>query len=258
MSCFLTFYLVGYQNKTIASADDGGFTYLINPLQQVGVNLENQTLSAFNIPTNAGFMGSTSLTLEMYTKDGQYAGRYYFLDAGNAEFEGVQPGWYNADVYDEEFTWESANNAIIPFGAGVMIMSTDAEANVTFTGEVVNEAKTFTITSADDGGFTYCGNCSPVDLTLKDFAIPTDTGFMGSTSLTLEMYTKEGQYAGRYYFLDAGNAEFEGVQPGWYNADVYDNDFIWESAGDVTVESGRMFMIMSTDVESSITIPTAL
>ena len=255
MSCFLIFYLVGYQNKTIADSTAGGYTWCLSTLPSVGVAEDALTLSSWVVtPPEGGLWASASVCVFTFNSEGQIEGSYYYLDDTQCSMFGCEPGWYTADSVD---AWapESADDVIIPFGMGVQIAS-DCGATVTFAGQVANE-KSFVVNGSDAGGFTWTGNASPVKLTLKDFAItPPEGGLWASASVCVFTFNTSGQIEGSYYYLDEAQCSMFGCEPGWYTADSVD---AWapESAGDVEIDAGEMFQIAS-DCGATITVPSAL
>ena len=167
---------------------------------------------------------------------------------------GADPGWYTKESVDN-WTPVSAAGVIIAFGEGVQILS-DCGAEVCFAGEVMG-AKDFTVNDTTVGGCTTTGNASPVDLTLKDFAItPPEGGLAGPGSIWLTTFNTLGQVSGDYCYLDEMNAGMMGADPGWYTKESVDN---WtpESAGNVEIKAGEMFQILS-DCGATITVPSAL
>lgn len=254
--------VVGYQNLDVAAQTDGGVTYLVNTIPAVGVDLEEVTLGDFKVvPPDGGLTADVSVYLTTFTSDGQLEGEYLYIDQAlvDAGVGGVEtPGWYTKESVDN-WTPEAADDVIIAFGRGVIILS-DCGAKVTCAGEVLSNGVTFEITSSVDGGVTYTGNTSPVDLTLKDFAItPPEGGLTADVSVYLTTFTSDGQLEGEYLYIDQAlvDAGVGGVEtPGWYTKESVDN---WtpESAGDVEIAAGRMFIILS-DCGAKITIPSAL
>ena len=190
-----------------------------------------------------------------FNSEGQNEGIYYYLDEITCVDFGCDPGWYTADSIDN---WDpvSADNTIVPFGSGVQIGS-DCGATITFAGEVVAEKTDLEVVDSNAGGYTWTGNVSPIDLTLKDFAItPPEGGLWSYGSIVLTTFNAEGQNEGIYYYLDDITCVDFGCDPGWYTAESIDN---WDpvSAGDVVIKAGEMFQIGS-DCGATITIPSAL
>ena len=255
MSCFLIFHLVGYQNKTIADSTAGGYTWCLSTLPTVGVAEDQLTLSSWVVtPPEGGLWSEGSIVLVTFNAEGQIEGTYVFLDEVQCAMFGVEPGWY---TFDSVASWapESANNVVIPYGAGVQIGS-DCGATVTFAGQVAEE-KSFVVNSADDGGYTWTGNTTPVNLKLRDFAItPPEGGLWSEGSIVLVTFNADGQIEGTYVYLDDVQCAMFGVEAGWY---TFDSVASWapESAGDVDIEAGEMFQIGS-DCGATITVPSAL
>ena len=213
------------------------------------------TLNDFKItPPEGGLTGATSIWLMTFDTVGQVDGDFCYLDEMNAGMMGAEPGWYTKESVDN-WTPESAGGVVIPFGHGVQILS-DCGAIVTFAGEVVG-SKDFAINDSAAGGCTTTGNASPLDLTMKDFAItPPEGGLTGATSVWLMTFDSVGQVNGDYCYLDEMNAGMMGAEPGWYTKESVDN---WtpESAGNVEIKAGEMFQILS-DCGATITVPSAI
>ena len=247
---------VGYQNLTINDTTAGGATSVICTIPRVGAGLGETTLSDFGItPPEGGLAGSGSVWLMTFDSFGQILGDYCYLDELNGSMMGADPGWYTKESV-EMWSPVSAGGVVIPFGAGVQILS-DCGATVTFAGEVVNESKDFAINDTTAGGCTTTGNASPVDLTLKDFAItPPEGGLAGSGSVWLMTFDTSGQVLADYCYLDELNGGMMGADPGWYTKESVE---MWSpiSAGDVGIKAGEMFQILS-DCGATITVPSAL
>ena len=100
-------------------------------------------------------------------------------------------------------------------------------------------------------------DCSPVDLTLQDFAVTAPAGGLWSdTSVNVITFNDEGQISGDYIYLDEGTSATYGVEPGWYTNESVVNRAP-ESAGDIDIDAGEMFQIVS-DCGATITVPSAL
>lgn len=239
----------------------GGFTWSVATLKQIGNEFANQTLSSFVIPTDKSFGGGDTITLEIYNESGSLDGAYSFVDEANTANYGLaNTGWYplekmqNWEATDEDLS----NDVVVPFGKGVIIYSGEADATLTFAGEVVNEAKSYAIVS---GGFTWTGNATPVDLTLGDLAIPTDQSFGGGDTITLEMYNETGSLDGAYSFVDEANTANYGLtNTGWYPLEKMQN---WEAtdedlSNDVAISAGRMVIIYSGEADTTLTLPNPM
>ena len=256
MASIVSSSVVGYQTKTVNGEAAGGYTWALTTMPSVGVGLEELTLSSWQVtPPAGGLWSEVSVYVNTFDTAGQIAGAYVYLDEVQSVTFGVEPGWY---TYESVSAWapESAGDVVIPFGTGVQIGS-DCGATVTFAGEVLGEDKSFDINDEDAGGYTWTGNCSPVDLTLADFAItPPSGGLWSEVSVYVNTFDTAGQIAGAYVYLDEVQCATFGVEPGWY---TYESVSAWapESAGAVTIEAGEMFQIGS-DCGAVITVPSAL
>ena len=248
--------VVGYQNITVNDTNAGGCSSVLCTIPSVGATLSATTLSDFKItPPEGGLTGAGSVWLMTFDAAGQVDGDYCYLDEMNASMMGVEAGWYTKESVDN-WAPESAANVVIPFGAGVQILS-DCGATVTFAGAVVAEDKSFDINDSTAGGCTTTGNCSPVNLTLADLAItPPAGGLTGAGSVWLMTFDAAGQVNGDYCYLDDMNASMMGVDAGWYTKESVDN---WapETAGTTPVAAGEMVQILS-DCGATITVPSAL
>ena len=248
--------VVGYQNKTINDESAGGYTWVMSTLPSVGEEFDELTLASWKVTApDGGLWSEASVFVNTFDTAGQISGAYVYLDDVQGSMFGVEPGWY---TYDSVAIWapESADDVVIPFGTGVQIGS-DCGATITYAGEVLAEAKSFDVNDESVGGYTWTGNCSPVDLTLADFAITAPAGGLWSeSSVFVNTFDTAGQISGAYVYLDDVQCGMFGVEPGWY---TYDSVAIWapESAGAVEIASGEMFQIGS-DCGAVITVPSAL
>ena len=228
----------------------------MSTMPAVGANLDTLTLSSWKVtPPEGGLWSEFSVNVVTFDTEGQISGSYVYLDDAQGGMFGVEPGWYSNDSV-ANWAPESANEVVIPFGTGVQIGS-DCGATVTFSGEVLSDAKSFTVNDESVGGFTWTGNCTPVDLILSDFAItPPEGGLWSEFSVNVVTFDTEGQILGSYVYLDDAQGGMFGVEPGWYSNDSVAN---WapESAGEVAISAGEMFQIGS-DCGAIITIPSAL
>lgn len=215
-----------------------------------------QTLSDWTVKVpEGGLWSETSVRVNTFDTAGQIAGDFCYLDDVQGGMFGVEPGWYTTDSV---FEWSpvAADDQIIPFGMGVQIGS-DCGAVVTFAGQVLAEDASFAVNDAEAGGYTWTGNCTPVNRTLNDITVtPPDGGLWSETSVRVNTFDAEGQIAGDYCYLDDVQSGMFGVEPGWYTTDSV---FEWSpvAAGTTEILSGEMFQIGS-DCGATITIPSAL
>ena len=247
---------MGYQNKAINDATAGGYTWVMSTLPSVGEDLEELTLSSWKVtPPSGGLWSESSVRVITFDTAGQIEGDYVYLDDVQGSMFGAEPGWY---TFESVVNWapEAADDVVIPFGVGVQIGS-DCGATVTFAGEVLSSAKSFDVNDATVGGYTWTGNCSPVDLTLADFAItPPSGGLWSESSVRVITFDTAGQIEGDYVYLDDVQGSMFGAEPGWYTFESVVN---WapEGAGSVIIDAGEMFQIGS-DCGAVITVPSAL
>ena len=184
------------------------------------------------------------------------------MDEENAATYGLsKTGWYPLSLMQE---WtatdeDNADSVVVPFGKGVIITSGEADTTVTFAGQVLDEAKTFDVVG---GGITWTGNATPVQLTLGDFAIPTDQVFGSGDSIVLEIYNASGSLDGEYSFVDAENATTYGLtKTGWYPLSLMqewtatDEDCVNDK---VTIPSGKMVIITSGEADTTLTLPNPM
>ena len=239
-----------------------GITWAMSTFQQIGKDLEAQTLDSFAVPTDQSFGSGDSVVLEIYNESGSLEGEYSFVDTENASLYGLtKTGWYPLEKMQN---WEAtdddlSNDVVIPFGKGVIITSGEADSTITFAGAVVNEAKTYDIVGS---GITWTGNATPVDLKLADFAIPVDQSFGSGDSIVLEIYNSSGSLDGEYSFVDDENASLYGLTTtGWYPLEKMQN---WEATDDdcvnatVTIPAGKMVIITSGEADTTLTLPNPI
>ncbi|MBQ8124370.1 MAG: hypothetical protein IJ173_00640 [Kiritimatiellae bacterium] len=243
-------------------AGGNSFTWAVSTMKQIQNTLAGQTLGGFVIPTDESFMSGDSIVLSIYGTDGALEGEYSFVDTDNAaNFSLTSPGWYPlAKVSEWEVTDEDlADDVIVPFGKGVIITSGEADTTLTVAGEVLNQPTTVDV--AGYNSFTWTGNSTPVNLTLGDFSIPTDQGFMSGDSIVLSIYGTDGSLQGEYSFVDTDNAaNFSLTSPGWYPLtkvsewEVADSDL----ANAVVIPAGKMVIITSGEADTTLTLPNPL
>lgn len=252
--------VVGYQQQTLTG--NNGITWAISTFQQIGKALTNQTLDTFAIPTDEGFGSGDSIVLEIYNESGSLDGAYSFVDEANTANYGLTyTGWYPLEKMQN---WEAtdddlSNDVVVPFGKGVIITSGEANTTITFSGQVIDEAKSFDI--AGNNGITWTGNATPVDLTLADFAIPVDEAFGSGDSIVLEIYNESGSLDGAYSFVDEANTANYGLtNTGWYPLEKMQN---WEATDEdlsnsVSIPSGKMVIITSGEADTTLTLPNPM
>ena len=251
---------MGYQNQTVSG--NNGITWLVSTFQQIGKELEEQTVGSFALPTDQNFSGSSTIEMAVYGADGMQSARYYFVDELNAATLGLtKPGWYDADPVAGWYATDSdlADDDIIPFGYGVIITSGEADTPLTFSGQVVAEEKSYTVNG--NNGITWTGNATPTEITLGDMALPTDQNFSGSSTIELAIYGSDGTLSARYYFVDSLNAGTMGLSsPGWYDADPIAGWYATDSdlKNGVKIPSGQMVIITSGESDTTLTLPNPM
>ena len=271
-------YLVGYQNITLNDQlTSAGFSWVISTLPTVGKAETDITLNDFQIVApEGGLMGETSVNIHTYNEDGLETGNYSYVDEiaismyywmdENGEL--IQPGWYTtASLQGLTAYPEACGTSKIPFGDGFMVIS-DCGATITFSGQVSSKSTDIALNDQmTSAGFTWTGNCSPVDIKLQDISItPPAGGLMGETSVNIHTYNKDGLETGNYSYVDEiaismyywmdENGEL--IQPGWYTtASLQGLTAYPEACGNVTITSGEMFMVIS-DCGATMSIPSAL
>ena len=222
--------------------------------------LAGQTLASFMLPTDQNFGSGDTITLEIYGSDGSLEGAYSFVDEANAVGYGLtDTGWYPLELMQSWAATDAdcANDTIIPYGKGVIITSFEADTDLTFAGEVVTE----TTCPIIGNGVTWTGNFTPVDLTLGDFALPTDSNFGSGDTISLEIYGSDGSLEGAYSFVDEANAAGYGLtDTGWYPLELMQS---WaatdaDCANDVAVPAGKMVIITSFEADTTLTLPNPL
>ena len=251
--------VVGYQTQTAVGS---GITWALSTFKQIDKELSGQTLGSFALPTDQGFTSGDSIVLEIYNESGSLDGAYSFVDEDNASLYGLtKTGWYPLEKMQN---WEAtdtdwSNDVVVPFGKGVIITSGEADADLTFAGEVLNAAMSFDVVG---GGITWTGNATPLNLKLGDLALPTDQGFTSGDSIVLEIYNESGSLDGAYSFVDDDNASLYGLTiTGWYplekmqNWEATDTDCANES---VTIPAGKLVIITSGEADTTLTLPNPL
>ena len=246
---------VGYQNHKMWGS---GITWLMSTMQDMNNTCEEQTLGSFKVPTDAGFFSGDTIILEIWNSSGELQGSYSFMDEGNATtWSLTKTGWYPLELVQQWTATDDdlANDTVIPFGSGVIITSGEEDSTVTFAGQVLGE-KTYTVNGS---AITWTGNATPVNLWLKDFAIPADAGFFSGDTIILEIWNEEGSLDGAYSFMDEGNAAtWSLTKPGWYPLELVQQ---WTATDDdcandkVMIPSGKMVIITSGEDDTTLTLP---
>ena len=257
---FVIFNLVGYQNITLNDQQtSGGFTYLTRTLPAIGKDKTILTLGDFTVASTDGLAGQDSVNIHTYGASGLETGNYSYLDQAAIDNNGFpcEPGWYEYDSIND-YRFVSANDALLPFGTGVMIIS-DYGAEICCAGEVMRTSADFELNNQQtSGGFTYLGNCSPVNITLKDIAVISTDGLAGQDSVNIHTYGASGLETGNYSYLDQAAIDNNGFpcEPGWYEYDSI-SDYSFINAGNTPIASGEMFMVIS-DYGATISIPAPI
>ena len=195
------------------------------------------------------------LTLEGAAKKVQFGGKnvsetYKWLTAPETE-TGIA-GWYLAK--DQDGT--ELQNRDIPFGDSYCVDAQDADAGMTFSGNVQDEVAKV----ATGIGFNYFGNCAPAKIKLGDI-VPNELCISGGSSiqfLTLEGAAKKVQFGGKnvsetYKWLTAPETE-TGIA-GWYLAKDQDGT---ELKNEREIEAGEAFCFDAQDEGAGIEIPDPL
>ena len=261
-------------NDQLTSA---GFSWVISTLPTVGKAETDITLNDFQIVApEGGLMSENSVNVHTYNSSGMEEGNYSYVDQAVIEMyywidengELIQPGWYTTDSLRGLTAYpEACGTTKVPFGEGFMVIS-DCGASITFSGQVETEQKDIALNDQTvSAGFTWTGNCSPVNIVLKDIAItPTAGGLMSENSVNVHTYNASGMEEGNYSYVDQTVIDMyywmdensELIQPGWYTTDSLRGFTAYpESCGNVTIDAGEMFMVIS-DCGATMSIPSAL
>lgn len=251
---------MGFQKLDVVGGN--GFTWALSTLKQIDKAQNGQTLASFKLPTDQGFGSGDTIVLEIYGEDGTLEGDYSFVDEANASTYGLtKTGWYPLELMQQWMATDAdcANDTVIPYGKGVIITSGEADTELTFMGEVVAEATQIPVTGGNS--FTWTGNATPVDLTLGDFALPTDEGFGSGDTIVLEIYGADGTLQGDYSFVDEANASTYGLtETGWYPLELMQQWMATDAdcANDVPVPAGKMVIITSGEADTTLTLPNPI
>ena len=219
------------------------------------------TLSDFSVRApEGGLLGADSVNVHTYNSDGDESGNYSYLDQAAIDGNGYtcEPGWYTYDSIGG-WTFESANDVILPFGTGVMVIS-DCGADICCAGEVPKTSIDLVLNDQlTTAGFSYLGNCSPVSNKLKDIGVVApEGGLTGADSVNIHTYNSDGDESGNYSYLDQAAIDGNGYtcEPGWYTYDSI-GGWTFENVGELQLAAGQMFMVIS-DCGATISIPSPL
>ena len=122
--------VVGYQNKEVTSQVNGGFSFLLNTLPDVGADLSELTISSFKVvPPEGGLVSELSVNVQTFDAAGQVENDLVYLDDVQAGNYGCDPGWY---TYQSIADWDpvSAGDEGVAAGEMFMVIS-DCGAKIT-------------------------------------------------------------------------------------------------------------------------------
>jgi hypothetical protein len=233
----------------------------MSTIPSIGKNLSALTLEDFKVTSpEGGLMGEYSVQLSTLDDGGQVAEMYSYVDEAAIAAMGwpSEPGWYTTASL-QDYSCVPANDTIVPFGEGVMI-SSDCGATITFAGSIKEDETSIELNSqAENGGFTWTGNCSPVTIMFADIAVVgPEGGLMGEYSVQLSTLNDGGQVAEMYSYVDEAAIAAMGwpCEPGWYTTSSL-QDYSCVPSGDSQLKAGECVMI-SSDCGATISIPSAL
>ena len=252
--------IVGYNKNTLAGGT--AYNWVIATFQQIGKTAENQTVGAFQIPTDQEFQSGDSVFMEVYGTKGSRIAKYTFVDEKNmVDHDLTKPGWYPFEPisnWDDVTDDDCVNDTVLPMGTGVVITSGEADSALTFAGQVFPAEQPYTLYG--NTSYNWLGNSTPVSLYLKDFAIPADQEFQSGDSIFMERYGTNGGRIAKYAFVDEKNmVDHDLTTPGWYPfnlisdwEDVTDDDCLNEKE---QIPAGEMTLITSGEADTTITLP---
>lgn len=237
---------MGYQNK---ATRPGEFNALVATFALVGTDGSTSKLGDIKA-ANTTWDGSTlyfiSATggMDKFTDPdlGTKFKKFYFLNAAESEEYGVDEGWYQVDDTDSEYLMNDRID--LPYGQGFVFDAKDAGAQLCFAGEVKNG----TTIKPVPGKFNMVGNVTPVDLKLGDFTCNNTTWdgstvYFISTTGGMAKFTDEdlGTKFKKFYFLNTAESVEYGVDPGWYQVDDTDSEYLMNDKIDMPAGAGIVF-----------------
>jgi len=249
--------VVGYQNQGFATSG-----YSISAATFVPVSGDRDEMTLGEIKVNDDFVSSyiSFLTTGGATAKVSFGGKtvsanYCYWFAGDDPGDGE--GWYL--VADEDAT-VNQNNVSIPFGTGYMVfrMGDEPDAGLVYAGAVDTTPVTKGFANS---GYSICGNCSPVDLTIGDITVNDDFVSSYISFLTTGGATAKVTFGGKpvsanYTYWTAGDDPGDGA--GWYL--VADEDATVNQNDAVSLAAGQGFLVfrMGDEPDATITVPAAL
>lgn len=211
--------IVGYKKIQVPT----GFSGVTPTFTAVG----GGDLKLKDIVPSEGFHNSG--TLQFFSADGSTAFRAYYYEDGDPS----STGWYDLD------TDEPLDETTIKAGSGFFV-SSSASAIFMHKGEV-KQASTVVPLAA---GFTWAGNGTVADLTLKD-VVPSESFY---NSGALQFFSTSGATSFRaYYYHDALDPE----STGWYDLDT-------DEPLDTAVVKAGSAVFASSQSAATLTFPSAV
>ena len=207
----------------------GGFTLAAPGFLPVGTDGSGMTLG--DLMANADFV-SGSDAISLYN-GGNFVKDVTFYPYDDPDGYGIAGGWYEIDDFNDSDDPTLLNDTPVPFGTGFAFSRSTSTAAITFVGEVKDSATTLPST----GGFTLCGNASPVDMTLANFSGNADF-VSGSDAISLY---NGGNFDKDVTFYPYDDPDGYGIAGGWYEIDDFNDSDDPVLLNSTSIPAGRGF-----------------
>ena len=218
------------------------------------------TFGDIGVNENVTYMGTTiqlladngaTLYTDEYEDLGEVAMTFTYV---TTDMGAPSNGWYLQD----DFAFEHPqNDRVLPFGQGILVDCSDAEAAFVYSGAVSKEDTEVLL----DYNFNFTGNCSPADITFADIAVNENVTYMGTT---IQLLTDNGATAYTDEYEDLGEValtftyvttDMGAASDGWYLQD----DFAFEHPQNARgLAAGAGILVDCSDADASLTFPAAL
>ena len=241
--------VVGYQNFTL----DKGTSFFIPTFKGVA---HTMTLGEIQCTQTNGVAWKTSgkpatkcngdISLQKTDSDGNFLTTYKYFSVTDTV---PTPGWY----YDDKGAWVDASGITFGSGEGMIVKNVHSEgANFIVSGEVDLEPGLIL-----PKGTSFCGNFTPVDMTLGDFQCCQTNGVAWKTSgkpatkcngdVSLQKTDSDGNFGTTYKYFSVTDTV---PTPGWY----YDDKGSWVDASNIIFKSGEGFIAKNVHSEGAMLI----
>ncbi len=219
--------IVGYQTK----ASVAGFNFVTPTFDAVdgtgAVALQDIAISGENLTDSVD-------NLQILDEGGATTATYFYMSTGLTGF--ATDGWVDVD------SWALADSTV-PFGAGVLLDTANADVTVTFAGQVSTTDSEITSVA----GFNFTGNNSPVSINIQDITVGGEN--VTDSVDNIQILDEGGATIATYFYMTTGLTGF--AADGWVDVDSW-------ALADVTLQPGQGVLVDTASASVKIVIPAAL